>query len=70
MMLRWSFYLQKGDYSLFKTSKMFKQKERKKEELIKELKKGEKSEMIRDFDRDSFIKNLHKKYLKNYIISN
>jgi len=38
------------------------QKENKKEKLIKELKKGEKSGMVKDFNRDSFIRNLHKKY--------
>ncbi len=37
--------------------------ESKKEELIKELRKGEKSGFIKDFDRTSFLKNLHKEYL-------
>lgn len=37
-------------------------KEVKKEKLIKELKRGEKSGMVKDFNRDSFISNLHKKY--------
>ncbi len=37
--------------------------ESKKDELIKELKKGEKSGFIKDFDRTSFLKNLHQEYL-------
>lgn len=39
-------------------------KESKKEKLIKKLKKGGKSEMVKDFNRDSFLDNLHKKYLQ------
>lgn len=31
------------------------------DKLIKELEKGEKSEFIKDFDRDSHLKNLHMK---------
>jgi hypothetical protein len=38
--------------------------ESKKEKLIEELKKGEKSGMIKDFNRDLFVDNLHKKYLQ------
>ncbi|MFH6948090.1 hypothetical protein ACHRV6_06360 [Flavobacterium sp. FlaQc-51] len=38
--------------------------ESKKEKLIEELKKGEKSGMIKDFNRDLFLDNLHKKYLQ------
>ena len=45
--------------------RMFEHEESKKTELIKELKKGEKSGFIKDFDRTSFIKNLHQKYLTN-----
>ena len=37
--------------------------EYKKDELIKELKKGEKSGFIKDFDRSTFLKNLHQEYL-------
>jgi antitoxin ParD1/3/4 len=44
--------------------RMFEQEETKKEELVKELKKGEKSGFVQDFNRDSFIKNLHEKYSK------
>jgi len=36
----------------------------KKIKLIKELKKGEKSRFIKDFDREKFLNNLHQKYLK------
>lgn len=43
---------------------MPKQKENKKEKLITELKKGEKSGVVKDFNRDSFIDNLHKKHLR------
>ncbi|SMP33389.1 hypothetical protein SAMN06265346_11688 [Flavobacterium hercynium] len=40
-----------------------KQIENKKEKLIKELKKGEKSEFVKRFDRNTFIKDLHKKHI-------
>ena len=33
-------------------------------QLINELKKGEKSEKVKDFDRNANLKNLHAKYLK------
>ena len=36
--------------------------ESKKDELIKELKKGENSGFVKDFDRDSFLKKLHQEY--------
>lgn len=42
--------------------RMFEQEETKKTELIKELKKGEKSGFVKDFNRDAFLKNLHDKY--------
>lgn len=44
--------------------RMFEQEETKKEEIIKELKKGEKSGFIKDFNRDSFMNSLHEKYSK------
>jgi antitoxin ParD1/3/4 len=44
--------------------RMFEQEETKKEELVKELKKGEKSGFVQDFNRDSFMKNLHEKHSK------
>jgi antitoxin ParD1/3/4 len=41
--------------------RLFEFEETKKKELIKELKKGEKSGFVENFNRDSFLKNLHKK---------
>lgn len=43
--------------------RMLEYEETKKDELIKELKKGEKSGFIKDFDRSSFLKKLHQKHL-------
>jgi len=43
--------------------RMFEHEESKKTELIKELKKGEESGFIKDFDRTSFLENLHQEYL-------
>ncbi|MGN7812793.1 MULTISPECIES: type II toxin-antitoxin system ParD family antitoxin [Flavobacterium] len=45
--------------------RMFEEEESKKSELIKELKKGEKSGFVKDFDRASFLNNLDKKYPDN-----
>lgn len=45
--------------------RLFEQEENKKDELIKELKKGEKSGFVQKFDRKKFIKTLHGKHLKN-----
>jgi len=45
--------------------RMFEEEETKKSELIKELKKGEKSGFVKDFDRVSFLNNLDKKYSDN-----
>ena len=45
--------------------RMFEQEETKKSELITELKKGEKSGFVEDFNRESFLNNLHKKNLEN-----
>jgi antitoxin ParD1/3/4 len=44
--------------------RMFEQEETKKKELIKELIKGEKSGFVKDFNRKSFLDNLHTKYSK------
>jgi antitoxin ParD1/3/4 len=44
--------------------RLFEEEETKKEELIKELKKGERSGFVQDFNRDSFINNLHEKHSK------
>ncbi len=45
--------------------RMFEQEESKKAALIKELKKGEKSGFVKDFNRDTFLKDLHNKHLTN-----
>lgn len=42
--------------------RMFEYDESKKSELIKELKKGEKSGFVEDFNREEFLKNLHQKH--------
>ena len=42
--------------------RLFEHEETKKTELIKELKKGEKSGFSSDFDREKFKQNLHQKY--------
>jgi len=44
--------------------RMFEQEETKKETLINELKKGEKSGFVENFNRETFLDNLHKKYSK------
>jgi antitoxin ParD1/3/4 len=45
--------------------RFFEEEENKKAELIKELIKGEKSGFVKDFNRDSFLKNLKEKHSKN-----
>lgn len=42
--------------------RLFEQEESRKAALIKELKKGEKSGFVEEFDRNSFLKNLHEKH--------
>ena len=42
--------------------RMFEFEETKKVELVNELRKGEKSGFIEKFNRESFLKNLHKKH--------
>ena len=42
--------------------RMFEHEETKKSELIKELKKGEKSGFATSFNRETFKQNLHQKY--------
>ncbi|HPY83060.1 MAG: type II toxin-antitoxin system ParD family antitoxin [Bacteroidales bacterium] len=37
--------------------------ETKKAELVKELKKGERSEFVKDFNRDDVLKTLHQKHI-------
>lgn len=43
--------------------RMFEYEEAKKAELINELKKGEKSGFVENFNRESFIKSLHRKHV-------
>ena len=47
--------------------RMFEKEETKKNELIKELVKGEKSGFVKDFKRESFVSSLHEKYAKKMI---
>ena len=42
--------------------RLFEFEEAKKTELIKELEKGEQSGFVENFERDSFLKNLHQKH--------
>ncbi len=41
----------------------FEHEETKKVELIKELKKGEKSGFVKNFNRDTLLKTLHQKHI-------
>jgi antitoxin ParD1/3/4 len=43
--------------------RLFEYEQSKKAELIKELKKGEKSGFVKDFDRTVFLENIHEKHL-------
>lgn len=43
--------------------RLFEYEESKKTELIKELKKGEKSGFVKDFSRAEFLTNIHKKHM-------
>ena len=43
--------------------RMFEHEESKKAELIKELKKGEKSGFVENFDRKNLLKKLHQNHL-------
>ncbi|MBC7654621.1 MAG: type II toxin-antitoxin system ParD family antitoxin [Oligoflexus sp.] len=45
--------------------RIFEDEEKKKELLMKELEKGEKSGFVENFDRKNFLKKLHAKHLKN-----
>jgi antitoxin ParD1/3/4 len=47
--------------------RLFEQEETQKNELIKELKKGEKSGFVQKFDRKKFVKNLHNKHLNDAV---
>lgn len=43
--------------------RMFEHEESKRTELIKELKKGEKSGFVENFDRNELLKSLHQKHM-------
>jgi len=43
--------------------RLFEYEQSKKSELIKELKKGEKSGFVKDFDRAIFLEKIHEKHL-------
>lgn len=43
--------------------RMFEHEEAKKTELIIELKKGEKSGFVKNFDKETFLKSLHQKHV-------
>ena len=45
--------------------RLYEQEEKQKNELIGELKLGEKSGFVKNFDREKFVKNIHGKYLTN-----
>lgn len=47
--------------------RLFEQEEKQKGELIKELTKGEKSGFVQQFDRKTFIKNLHDKHVSDEV---
>jgi antitoxin ParD1/3/4 len=47
--------------------RLFEQEENKTKILVNELKAGEKSGMISNFDREKALSNLHAKYLHNEI---
>ncbi len=47
--------------------RLFEQEENKRTELIKELKKGEKSGFVQKFDRKKFVKSLHEKYITDEV---
>lgn len=45
--------------------RLFEREEKQKGELIEELKKGEKSGFVQEFDRRKFIENLHDKHVSD-----
>lgn len=45
--------------------RLFEQEEINRHELVTELKKGETSGFVQNFNREKFMKNLHEKHLKN-----
>ena len=60
--------IKKGKYSsasevVRAALRIFEHEESKKTELIKELKKGEKSGFVKNFEREKLLKKLHQKHL-------
>lgn len=60
--------IQSGKYSsasevIRAALRIFEDEESKKLQLIKELKKGEKSGFVKNFNRHNFLKQLHKQHL-------
>ena len=47
--------------------RLFEQEEKQRDELVKELIKGEKSGFVEKFDRNKFVKKLHDKYLTDEV---
>lgn len=47
--------------------RLFEQEQNKKKELIIELKKGEKSGFVKDFNKDTFLNELHNKHITNEV---
>ena len=47
--------------------RLLEQQETKKQELISALKKGEDSGFVENFDREEFLKKIHKKYLSDEV---
>ena len=47
--------------------RLFEQEENKKKELIRELKKGENSGFVENFNKSEFLNSMHKKYLSGEI---
>lgn len=47
--------------------RLFEQEQTQKNELIQELRKGEKSGFVQKFDRKKFVKNLHNKHLNDAV---
>lgn len=45
--------------------RLFEYEQTKKSELIKELRQGEKSGFVEDFDRAVFLESIHEKHLKS-----
>jgi antitoxin ParD1/3/4 len=55
-----------SDKSSKEELRLLEQKESKKNLLVKELKKGEQSGFSKEFNKDSFLKDVHGKYSTNY----